>query len=77
MDKTIFGEILDIETNFQQIQNHLTILKDAVENNDETLYLLDYVQFINEQMDKYFEQLDEHNRKIGQIIIHSLEQQEI
>lgn len=77
MDKTIFRDIFDIEVNFQQIQNHLKILKDAVENNDNTLYLLDYVQFINEQMDKYFEQLDEYNQKISQIIIHFQEQQEI
>lgn len=77
MDNSIFGEILDIEAKFQELLALITIMKDAVENNDDTSYLLGYVQIIQEQMDKYSEQLAEYNQKVGQIIIHSQEQEAI
>lgn len=73
MANSLFGDMCDIEADFQELQNNLTILKDAVENNDDTLYLRGYVQFIHEQMAKYFEQLDQYNQKVGQLIIHSQE----
>ena len=69
MDNSIFGKMLEIETDFQQLQYFITILKDAVENNDNSMYLYGYVSFIDKQMVKYFAQLDEYNQKIGQIII--------
>lgn len=69
MADKIYGEMHEIESDFIQLQNLITILKDAVQNNDNSYYLQDYLEYVCERMEKYAAALEEYNLKVAKLII--------
>lgn len=69
MANKIYGEMHEIESDFIQLQNLITILKDAVQNNDNSYYLQDYLEYVCERMEKYAASLEEYNLKVAKLII--------
>lgn len=69
MKKDIFSDICDIECDFYKIENLTKILKDAVENNDDSCYLLAFVEIIENELKNFAVSLEKFNQKVGKIII--------
>lgn len=65
MNSDLFDDICDIEAEFCQMLDLLQILKDAVENNYETSYLVTYIDFLQFMANKFADSLEKYNQKIG------------
>lgn len=55
-ENQLIQQISNCETVFSEIENLLTVLKNCVENNNETLFLCDIIEVILERLDKYDEE---------------------
>lgn len=69
MDNNIISEGFDLMADGNELQNFITILKDAVEQNDNSGYLLQFIEIIEQKLDNIIDNLETYNQKIGQIII--------
>ncbi len=69
MDNNIISEGFDLMADGNELQNFITILKDAVEQNDNSCYLLQFIEIIEQKLDNIIDNLETYNQKIGQIII--------
>lgn len=69
MDNNILSEGFDLMADGNELQNFITILKDAVEQNDNSGYLLQFIEIIEQKLDNIIDNLETYNQKIGQIII--------
>lgn len=69
MDNNILSEGFDLMADGNELQNLITILKDAVEQNDNSCYLLQFIEIIEQKLDNIIDNLETYNQKIGQIII--------
>ncbi len=65
MNKDLLDDICEIEAEFARISNLVQVLKDAVENNDDSYYLLTYVVFLQQSKNNFADSLDKYNQKIG------------
>lgn len=52
-ENKLIQQISNCERIFSEIENLLTVLKNCVENNDETFFLCDIIEVILEKLDKY------------------------
>ena len=55
-ENQITQQISNCETIFSEIENLLRVLKNCVENNDETFFLCDIIEVILDKLDKYDEE---------------------
>lgn len=69
MDNNIISEGFDLMADGNELQNFITILKDTVEQNDNSCYLLQVIEIIEQKLDNIIDNLETYNQKIGQIII--------
>lgn len=69
MKKEISNHICEIEYEFSKIENMIKVLKDAVENNDDTYYLLDYIEIIDKKVQNFADNLENYNQKVSKIIM--------
>lgn len=55
-ENKLIQQISNCERVFSEIENLLTVLKNCVENNDETFFLCDIVDIILDKLDNYDEE---------------------
>lgn len=65
----MYEEQIEIETKLYEIIDLLKILKDAVENNDDAYYLLNFVEIICSKTDDLSECFEEYDLSTNQCII--------